>query len=357
MKKLIAIISLALFATTIFAQVNIESKIDSIQILIGQQTDLTLSVIAKRGSKVIMPQYERLDTIISGIEVVDVSKIDTIDQEDNVLRLSRKYTLTSFDENMYYIPGLKVIVDGKEYKGKDLALKVLTVDVDTLNPENFYPPKDVQDNPFSWNEIKPLFFLSILLVVLILLIYYLFMRLKQNKPIIARVRIIKRELPHQRAIREIESLKSQKTNLFEDQKQYYTLLTESLRKYIEERFGFNAMEMTSREIIETLSKEANNSKIEELKSLFQTADLVKFAKHSALINENDRNLISALDFINSTKQEDLPQEEKIEPKLTSEDKRSMRSRLVLRIALVVLPIICVGLLVFIVYRLYTLLVI
>ena len=35
--------------------------------------------------------------------------------------------------------------------------------------------------------------------------------------------------------------------------------------------------------------------------LFQTADLVKFAKYNTLINENDANLVNAIEFINQTK--------------------------------------------------------
>ena len=38
----------------------------------------------------------------------------------------------------------------------------------------------------------------------------------------------------------------------EDPKLYYTELTEVLRTYIKDRFGFNALEMTSSEIIEHL---------------------------------------------------------------------------------------------------------
>ena len=39
----------------------------------------------------------------------------------------------------------------------------------------------------------------------------------------------------------------------ENPKEYYTKLTDTLRKYIEERYGFSAMEMTSSEIIEKLT--------------------------------------------------------------------------------------------------------
>ena len=87
----------------------------------------------------------------------------------------------------------------------------------------------------------------------------------------------------------------------EDQKTYYTLLTDVLRKYIKARFGFNAMEMTSTEIISRLQQEEDRKMIDELNELFMTADLVKFAKHNPLMNENDANLLNAIDFINDTK--------------------------------------------------------
>ena len=44
--------------------------------------------------------------------------------------------------------------------------------------------------------------------------------------------------------------------------------------------------------------------ISDLRILFQTADLVKFAKHNPLMNENDANLINAIDFINETKEKE-----------------------------------------------------
>ena len=141
----------------------------------------------------------------------------------------------------------------------------------------------------------------------------------------------------------------------EDQKAYYTRLTDTLRKYIEERFGFNAMEMTSSEIIERLNQAEDKTMIDELRSLFTTADLVKFAKYSTLINENDANLVSAIDFINTTKLENLPTTERIEPKLTEKDIRSMRSRTILTWTIFVIAAIAVILFVYVLYRTYLLL--
>ena len=337
------------------AQVQVESVIDSIQILIGEQAHLTLSVSVKKGQPLEFPDFKPSQYITPGVEVLESSKADTAELDNGMIRVSKVYTLTSFDERLYYLPAMKVKAGGKTYQGKSLALKVLTVPVDTLHPEQFYPPKDVQDNPFQWSEWSPLFWLSVLLLLLVCLAVYLRSRLKNNKPILARVRIVKRVLPHQKAMREIEQLKADRMQTSEDQKAYYTRLTDTLRKYIEERFGFNAMEMTSTEIIYRLQEAEDKKMIDELRELFTTADLVKFAKYSTLINENDMNLVNAVQFINETKQENQPTTERIEPKLTEQEVRSKRSRVALKWAIGVVAVAAAVLLVYVFYRAYLLL--
>lgn len=332
------------------AQVFVESKIDSIQILIGEQTGVTLSVTAKKGANVKMPEYKPSQYITPGVEVLEHTDADTSLLDNGLVKISKRYILTSFDENLYYLPPMKVNVNGKVYQSKSLALKVLTVPVDTLHPEKFFPPKGVQDNPFLWSEWEPAFWLSILFVLVCVVAYYLWTRLKENKPVIARVRIVKKIPPHQRALKEIEDIKTSRMSVQENPKEYYTLLTNVLRKYIKERFGFNAMEMTSSEIISRLQQEGDKKMTDELKELFITADLVKFAKYSTLINENDANLVSAVSFINTTKLENQPTVERVEPELTDNDKRSMRSRILLKGTIWALLVVGVALLAFVVYH-------
>lgn len=337
-----------------FAQVSVDTKIDSIQILIGEQTNLTLSVTAKDGSHVKLPSFKPSQYITPGVEVLENSETDTSRLDNGFVKITKIYKLTSFDENLYYLPPMAVTVNGKTYKSKNLALKVLTVPVDTLHPEKFFPPKDVQDNPFSWSEWAATFWLSVLIVIISLLVGYLWIRLKENKPVIAHVRIIKKVLPHQKALKEIEHIKANRMSVSEDQKAYYTLLTDVLRKYIKERFGFNAMEMTSSEIISHLRSEGDEKMTSELRELFTTADLVKFAKYSTLINENDANLVNAIEFINTTKQENQPVVERIEPDLSDTDKRNMRSRKALKYTIAGLSVIGIILLAFVVYQVYLL---
>ena len=347
-KNIILAMMLAL-PSTLCAQ-EVEQRIDSLQMLIGQQTILHLKATAKRGSKVLMPSFKPSQQLTPGVEVVEQSQGDTAQIGDDRMVVSRDYTLTSFDEKVYAIPALNVKIDGKDYHGNQLALKVLTVPVDTVHPNQFYPPKGVQDNPFLWSEWSLTFWLSVLMLIVCGAFIYLRNRLKNNKPIITRIRIIKRVPAHEKALNEIQVIKQQHTANQETQKEYYTRLTTTLREYIVSRFGFNAMEMTSTEIIDRLRSAGDQKMIDELRELFQTADLVKFAKYETQINENDANLVNAINFIDQTKTNEQTKEEKVVPQLSEKDQKQQQQRHLIKALLWVSAIVAIALLAYIVYQ-------
>jgi hypothetical protein len=65
--------------------------------------------------------------------------------------------------------------------------------------------------------------------------------------------------------------------------------------------------------------------------------------------------MSAIEFINDTKQENMPTEETVKPELTQEEIRSNKERKALKWTIVVISAVCVGLLGYIIYNLYQLL--
>jgi len=350
--QLYGILLFLLFSLKINAQVQVEQQIDSVAIMIGEQAHINLSVSLPKSSQVILPEIKERGELSPGLEVITVSPPDTFNIDNGFIKVSENITITAFEESVYAIPPFSVKVDGKEYKGNSLALKVFTMEVDTLHPNQFFPPKGVQDNPFWWGDWNTLFWLSMVVLLLVALLYYLYARLKQNKPIISRIKIIKHIPAHQKALSAIEKIKEEKIAYNEDQKAYYTRLTDTLRQYIEERFGFNAMEMTSDEIICSLQKVGDNSMLRELKDLFSTADLVKFAKYSTLVNENDANLLNAVRFIDTTKIEGQPTEEKIVPQLSSDDKRRQTDRNITKLLMYLVALAIAVIIVYVVYKLY-----
>ena len=354
MKRIFIFIILTVCTLASMAQVSVEAKIDSLEMVIGQQTDVTVTVTAKEGDQVEFPNFKPLQQIIPGVEIVESGPMTTSGKSDGSCLFQRNYTLTSFDGKLYYLPPFAVKVNGKVYKSKSLALKVLEIEVDTTNVDKFFGPKDVQDNPFSWQEWSVIFWLSLIMLAMISITYYLYLRLRDNKPIVAKIRIIKRLLPHQKAMKEIEAIKADKMVMSENQKEYYTKLTDTLRKYIEERYGFRAMEMTSSEIIDRLTETQDSQALDELRLLFNTADLVKFAKYSTLINENDMNLVNAIEFINKTKVENQVEEIVEKPQMTQEEVRSVKTRRTLKILIVTLAVASAAILIFEIYSLYNL---
>ena len=355
MKRILFLIILVTSALGLHAQVSVEAMIDSIQILVGQQAHVTLTAVTKENSKVEFPQFKPTQMITPGVEVLGSQELESQQEDNGFVTRATVYTLTSFDDTLYYLPPMTVKIDGKPYKSKSLALKVLTIDVDTTNVDQFFGPKDVQDNPFQWSDWSLTFWLSVLMLVLLAICYYLYLRMRDNKPIITHIRIVKKLLPHQKAMQQIEQIKAEKMVTAEDSKEYYTRLTDTIRKYIEERYGFSAMEMTSSEIIAKLMETQDEGALSELRHLFLTADLVKFAKYSTLINENDMNLVNAIDFINQTKLENEPVEETVKPQLSEEDQRSQKARRLLKTIIIAISVVCLALFGYVVFTLYQLL--
>lgn len=351
-KYLFLIVLFSIWATKSVAQsVTVDASIDSLQILIGEQAKVKLEVSVDADKRAIFPAYR--DTLVRGVEIVDVAKPDTQYLNDKKrLLITQEYTITSFDSALYYLPPMEVLVDNKPYRSKALALKVYSMPVDTLHPDQFFGPKPEMNAPFVWEDWYATITAGVLLIPFGLLLVYLIMRIFDNKPIIRKVKVEPKLPAHQLAMQEIERIKSEKIWQKGESKGYYTELTNTLRSYIKERFGFNALEMTSSEIIDRLLETNDKDAISDLKSLFQTADLVKFAKHNPLMNENDANLVSAIDFINGTK---IQEDENAKPQpteITIIEKRSLRTKIVLGTGIVVLGVAFIFSLVYVCKELY-----
>ena len=327
--KVLFCVAVLLAAEQAYSQsVTVDASIDSLQLLIGEQARVKLEVSMDAKQKLQLPFLR--DTLVKGVEILDIAKPDTQMLNDGKrMLIKQEYTVTSFDSALYYLPPFEVMVNGESYRSKALAVKVYSVPVDTLHPEQFFGPKTIRKIPITWEDVSVIVWFTLLMLLLGGLAYYLFIRYKDNKPIIKKIKLEPKLPPHQQALQEIERIKGDKAMRMTDPKAYYTELTDVLRTYMEERFGFNAMEMTSSEIIDKLKDINDKESIKDLMFLFQTADLVKFAKHSPLMNENDMNLINAVEFINKTKVEPDPDAKPEPTEITVEEKRSKQGRMIL----------------------------
>lgn len=333
--------------------VTVEATIDSLQILIGEQARIKLQVALDANQHLILPTY--IDTLVRGIEVIETAVPDTQYLNNRQrMTITQEYTVTSFDSALYYLPPMPVEVGGKKYQSNALALKVYSMPVDTLHPEHFFGQKAVMKAPFAWKDWYGLIACSFLALPLLGILIYLIIRLRDNKPIIRKVKVEPKLPPHQQAMQEMERIKTERSWQRGGPKQYYTELTDTIRIYIKDRFGFNALEMTSSEIMDRLAKIEEQIDLSELKELFFTADLVKFAKHTPQTHENDANLTNAVEFVDKTKQAESEHQKPQPTEITIIEKRSLRTKIMLISAICCLSACLLGVFVYIAIQLYTL---
>ncbi len=293
-----------------FSQVIVEQEVSRVDMLIGEQVELKTTVLVDSNQRIIYPNFPN-NNYMDGVEVVSQGKIDTtMLNSDKRMQLTRIYKLTSFDSAFYALPPFYVLVDRDTIKAENsIGLKVTSVPVDTTNANDFAGPYTVVTIPFQWSyELWSLIALNILLVGLII---HLYKKVKKNKPITKRIIINPPTPAHQQALTEFAEIQSERPETEDELKVYYDKLTDILRQYIEDRFSFNAKELTSDEIIDKLTETNNETALRELKEILTTADLVKFAKYNASMSETNRSVALALDYVNTTRlsDEQLPKPE------------------------------------------------
>lgn len=339
--RYISVLALFFLSLPTFSQVTINASIDSMQLYIGEQAKIKLEVSCASQQQLDMPFFPN-NSLMDGIEIVGEVKTDTQYLNKNLQMLvTQEYTVTSFDSSFYYIPPFEVFIDSQSYVSNPLALKVYPFPVDTTEVNAIFPIKEIAKRPITFIEILPMGISIKLIIGLIFLIPYLLIRYKENKPILRRVTIAPKLPPHQVALKEMARIKEEKLWQKDAPKLYYTELTDVLRCYMEERFGFNAMEMTSDEIIAKLNEQPNKEWLDELKALFSMSDLVKFAKYKPLINESDMHLINAIDFINKTKVEEAPSSP-VTQEIIVKEGRSKKAKILFIIGIVLLCVLAIS---------------
>jgi len=308
-KWLLAMLALLLTPAMTKAQnVSATATLDSTIIFIGGQIDLKLQLSQPNELELDFPLLT--DTVTKAIEIVRFGKLDTLNTENGRLLIEQNYRITSFDSGLHYIPPI-VFEEASQKLNQTIQTEAMALMV--VNPfEEVDPEKGLTDikkpieTPFHLSEMYK--YLPWVLGVLLLagIIVFVIMKFYGNKD---TTKIFAKEEPtippHIKALGELDRLKKEKLWQHNRVKEYYSGVTDTLRHYIEGRFQIRAMEQTTDEIMDAFSGVdiTDVKSIDNLKQILLTADLVKFAKHEPLPDENDLSMINAYFFVNQTKEE------------------------------------------------------
>ena len=184
-----------------------------------------------------------------------------------------------------------------------LVIKVSPVKVDPNGDIKdfapvFEPIRKLLDYVPNW--VVSLWWVWVLILAAAALLFAYFKWWRKGKNPLKRVK--KRLPPYEEAVERLHMLKGMQLWQNGREKDYYTGLTDILREYIDRRFGVNAVEMTSSEIIDALKHNSETQLVnDQLSEILAVADFVKFASQRPLADDNERSFQRAVNFVNATK--------------------------------------------------------
>ena len=310
-KRVISLLYFCLISIFCVAQYPyVEAKLDTNSILIGEQTNISLSVYySNENAKIDFPIIT--DTLHKNVEVIETSGIDTLRSSDHFI-LQTRVTLTSFDSGYFAIKPFQFKVDEKVLLSEALLIEVENVRIDSTNAV-LYDIKGVYDDPLTFGEFMNEYGYKMaggigILAVLTYLSWFFFVK---RAPILEVVKKPEPSIPdHETALARLISLKDQQLWQNGKDKAYHSELTETLRVYLESRFKVSAMGQTSDEIIQQMRfADISEDSRSEFVRILKLADMVKFAKEKPSANENEKMMDLAVEFIENTKRTEIIKEE------------------------------------------------
>lgn len=284
--------------------IQVEAKLDSVSIPIGQQTRLHIIAHIQAKDEITFPQLA--DSIAHKILIVKVAKPDTSFDKNNLQSetITRDYIITSFTPGTYTIPVYTLHTKTAAYSTDSLTFQVTTVAVDTTKAiYDIKQPLAVSYTFWDWLKDNWLWVVIPLVVILAVIGFIYYLKKRPKKEVV--VEKTAPALPdYTIALNKLYALRDKKLWQQEEFKAYYIELTDVLRDYLEKRYQIKAHEQTTDEIflgLRNKSIPANTRNI--LKQVLVLADLVKFAKEKPLPNENEQSMENAIGFVMLTKQE------------------------------------------------------
>ncbi|MFH0841845.1 MAG: hypothetical protein V1903_04410 [Bacteroidota bacterium] len=283
--------------------VSVSALFDSTRIYIGDQINYTVTVDQPSYLSLTMPLLK--DTLMKNLEIISGPVTDSTPVENNRLRITCRYLITSFDSGYYEAPPVYAEMRNESgirrfYSGyaplEVMRVKIAPPDTSSKIFDIIAPYKA----PLTFGEILPWLLLALLVSAAAWVILKLLQRFKKRKekPGI----IINPDPAHVIAFRELEKLRNEQLWQRGEVKLYYSQLTEILRQYLENRYGVFSLEMTTSETLEALLRTGfkKDNLFHSLKTILNGSDLVKFAKYKPEPSENDNHFQNAWVFIEVT---------------------------------------------------------
>ncbi len=259
-------------------EIRITSEVDRTQVPLNRTLKLTVRV--EWTGDIDRYQISELeDPVINNLEIFSTSSADFRTSEGGVEKAARIYEfiLKPKTLGMAYVDGaLLSYVDLKTGEGHSLRTNRINVEVVESEPEP--------------GEKRGFFFWLFAVVIPIILGgvvgYFVKKKLEKRGQEPPHVPVKSLEEEYLEQIYETVSLEKVKSNL----SQGYYLLSKIARRYLKQKYDLDALELTTDEILETLSKreDVDENIRKMIEEILRTCDVAKFAGSEGDLNEYQR---------------------------------------------------------------------
>lgn len=292
---------LFLLNADVYAQFTAKASLDTSMIMIGKQVTLSLELKKPLSAAV---QWPVIPDSLGSVEVVSKSGVDTLSADANSVTLHQAIRVTAFDSGFFVIPPVN-FYSGNPTDTAVLASTnpvLLTVQIMAVDTTKAIKDiRDVREVPFDWRDYLPYIIGIIILIHLILIGIYIYMRVVKRKKFPALFNKVPVIPPHETALAALKELDNGKHWQNGQYKFYHASISDIIRTYIEARWNIPAMEQTTDEILSsTLIQMIDEPVKQHLVFILRIADLAKFAKLQPLAHENEQSMRNATEFVKST---------------------------------------------------------
>jgi hypothetical protein len=312
MRRVLITSVVLLLSVAAFSQdITVSSLPDTTVMLIGDQTGFTVK--ATMPGNVRAELSTATDTLAGKIIVLRRDPRDTVSSPDGSMTITDRYLVTSFDTGTFRIPPFYAEVTKGDsvlrYFSDVSFLKVIRPDITPPDSTNaifdIVPPRAA---PVTFAEVLPWLVIAAIAAVVL----YLLARFLPRNPLRRLVRPPAPPEPaHVIALRELQSLRAEELWQKGEIKEYYSRLTDILRRYIDNRYGISSPELTTDETVRMLQKASvtTREQMSLVKELLSLSDMVKFAKYLPEAALHESSFDDAVRFVEETKLIEMVQEE------------------------------------------------
>lgn len=237
------------------------------------------------------------DGAIGGLQVADAG-VERARRSRGVVVERHWWLLRADGTGSFVLPPAVVTYDagGGEQR---LESNEVFVDVASVLPDDAEDIRDVKPPRRSTSWTRWLWAAAGALAVMGALLAWWWWRRRRDRTAAAQPAL----LPHEIALRDLDRLRRTDFTSLAELRRYYFEISEVLRRYVEARFGLNATDLTTEEILAKLSELRGLAGAESvsLREFLLATDRVKYAAAVPTGGEIEQTYELALSFVESTR--------------------------------------------------------